>query len=79
MSELVPLCQIRDGQIVLIAQIAGGHGIVQRLRVLGLRPGVRLTVVSGMFAGGPIVLQIGRTQTALGRGICRNILVEPNA
>ena len=53
-----------------------GHGFVDRLHSLGIRPGKRITKVSGMFMRGPVTLQVGRAQVAIGYGMAGKILVE---
>ena len=54
----------------------GGYGFVDRLHSLGIRPGRRVTKVSGMFMRGPVTLQVGRAQIAVGYGMAGKILVE---
>ncbi len=71
-----PLTEVPPGGTVTVVEVGGANGVHDRLRALGIRPGVRVTKVSSLFAHGPIVILHGRTQTALGRGICRKILVE---
>ncbi|NIA13646.1 MAG: ferrous iron transport protein A [Nitrospiraceae bacterium] len=76
MSKQVPLTEIPEGSSACVVEIAGGTGVHDRLRALGIRAGVQVTKVSDSFASGPIVVRHGQTQTALGRGICRKIVVE---
>jgi ferrous iron transport protein A len=54
----------------------GGYGFIDRLHSLGIRPGRRVTKVSGMFMRGPVTLQVGRAQVAIGYGMAGKILVE---
>ena len=73
----MPLTQIEAGQPRRVVAIHGGEDIRTRLRMLGIRPGVKVTkVTGGLFRNGPIVIKHGQTQTALGHGICSRILVE---
>lgn len=77
MSEKrLALADVAAGETVLVCAIEGGHGIHDRLQAIGIRAGVKVTKVTDSFAHGPIVVQHGQTQTALGRGICQKILVE---
>jgi len=81
--------QMQPGQSGTVVQILGGHGphrgrghggyghgFVDRLHSLGIRPGRRITKVSGMFMWGPVTLQVGRAQVAIGYGMAGRILVE---
>ena len=82
----ITVCQMRPGQSGTVVQILEGHGyhrgrgyghgFVDRLHSLGIRPGVRIIKVSAMFMRGPVTLQVGRAQVAIGFGMARKILVE---
>jgi len=76
MSERIPLTEVAQGATVKVAEVPDGIGVQLRLKALGIRPGISITKVTGSFAYGPIVVRQGETQTALGRGICKKILVE---
>lgn len=75
-SSPIPLTEAAAGVSVLVKEIEGGHGVQDRLKSLGIRSGVHVVKIADSFAHGPIVVKHGRTQTALGRGICQKILVE---
>lgn len=79
MTKRIALTEVAAGSTVAVAEILGGHGIHHRLRALGIRPGSAVKKISDSLAGGPIVVQCGASQTALGRGICEKILVETPA
>lgn len=64
------------GQEFVVEQIAAGHGATRRLLDLGLYPGVRVSVVATHPWRGPVVVRVGGTQVALGRGIAGKILVR---
>jgi Fe2+ transport system protein FeoA len=83
----ITVCQMRPGQSGIIVQILEGyghqrgrghgcHGLAGRLHSLGVRPGKRITKVSGMFMRGPVTLQVGQAQLAIGYGMAGKILVE---
>jgi len=88
MKELrqITVRQMQPGQSGTVVQILEGHGhhrgrghgygFVDRLHSLGIRPGRRITKVSGMFMRGPVTLQVGRAQVAIGYGMAGKILVE---
>ncbi|TET38126.1 MAG: ferrous iron transport protein A [Dehalococcoidia bacterium] len=68
--------QMQGGQSGTVIQISGGHGLVNRLYALGIRPGKRITKVSSMFMRGPVTLQVDRSQVAIGFGMAGKILIE---
>lgn len=83
----ITVCQMRPGQSGTIVQILEGyghqrgrghgcHGLAGRLQALGVRPGKRITKLSGMFMRGPVTLQVGQAQLAIGYGMAGKILVE---
>lgn len=68
--------QMQPGQSGRVIQILGGHGLVNRLNSLGIRPERRITKVSAMFMRGPVTLQVGRAQVAIGFRMAGRIMVE---
>ena len=76
MVQRVPLAVMRAGETGEVIEITGGRGIGNRLRALGIKNGVKVTKVSGAFARGAVIVQVGRAQTALGFGISNKIFVE---
>lgn len=82
----ITVSQMRAGQSGRVVQIleghghhrdrGHGHGFVDRLHSLGIRPGTRITKVSAMFMRGPVTLQVGQAQVAIGYGMAGKILVE---
>jgi len=72
----LPLSQMETGQSGIVFQIQGGRGLMNRLSSLGIRPGQRVTKVSSMFMRGPITIQLGNAQVAIGFGMANRIIVE---
>ncbi len=64
-----------DGVIV---EIHGGHIMISRLSTLGLMVGAKIKKVSQHIMSGPVVVEIGRTQIAIGIGIAKKVLVFVN-
>lgn len=75
MSE-VTLIDLASGKEAVIESIRGGRGMRYRLNSLGLREGTRLKKISRIGLGGPVVVEVERTQLALGRGMARRIIVR---
>ena len=67
---------MRPGQTGIVVDLTGGHGMVRRMQAMGLRPGVPITKLGVQPFRGPVSLQVGHTEVALGFGIARRIMVE---
>ena len=70
------LAGMRIGQSGVVVQIQGGHGLVNRLNSLGIRPGKRITKISSMIMRGPVTIEVDRARVAIGFGMARRIIVE---
>ncbi len=65
------------GRPLRVADIRGGHEIRSRLATLGVLPGVVLQVVVKGPLGGPVLVEVDGSRLAIGRGLARQVLVEP--
>jgi ferrous iron transport protein A len=74
----IPLNRMEAGQSGRVTQIQGGRGFINRLSSLGIRPGQNITKISAMFMKGPVTVQIGNAQVAVGFGMARRIMVRPD-
>jgi len=72
----ISLTLMRAGQSGTVVQIQGGHGLVNRLAALGIRPGKRITKVSSMLMQGPVTVEVDRAQVAMGFGMAKRLIVE---
>ena len=75
-SEQITLRQMQTGQSGNVVQIQGGHGLINRLSALGIRPGKKITKVGSMFMRGPVTVQLDGTQVAIGFGMANKVIVE---
>jgi len=75
-GRLITLRQMWSGQSGIVANIEGGHGLVNRLNALGIRPGKRITKVSSMLMRGPVTIQLDSAQVAIGFGMANKIIVK---
>ena len=75
-EKLVTLRQMRTGQSGIVLQIQGGHGLINRLSALGIRPGQRITKVGSTFMRGPVTIKVGNARVAIGFGMANKIIVE---
>ena len=70
------LRDLSPGESGKISKIDGGHGMVNRLAALDIRPGKRIIKLNSGFMRGPVTIEVDRTQVAIGFGMARGILVE---
>ena len=75
-DKQMTLARMQTGQSGLVIKVQGGHGLINRLSALGIRPGKRITKVSSMFMRGPVTIQVDRAQVAIGFGMANRIIVE---
>ena len=75
-GKIVTLREMRTGQRGKVVELQGGHGLVNRLSALGIRPGKKITKVSSMLMRGPVTIQSGQTRLAIGFGMAGKIIVE---
>lgn len=77
-NEHIILTQMRTGQKGTVVEVQGGHGMAGRLSAMGIRPGKKITKIGSMFMRGPVTVQVDRTQVAIGFGMAKKIIVEPD-
>ena len=70
------LRQMQIGQSGIVFQIQGGRGLINRLNALGIRPRQRVTKVGSTFMRGPVTIQVGNAQVAIGFGMANKIIVR---
>lgn len=75
-GKQVTLAWMRAGQSGVVVEILGGRMVTNRLSALGIRPGKRITKVSSMLMRGPVAVQVGNAQLAIGFGMANRIIVE---
>jgi len=70
------LSELKNGTHGRIIKIGGGQQAVKRLSALGIVPGKEIVKVSGMPLHGPVIVDVDRTQVALGFGLAKKVFVE---
>jgi Fe2+ transport system protein FeoA len=73
---ITTLEKLKDGMEAVVKEIHGGHNLRQRLGGLGIHPQDRLKVLRSGFLGGPVLIEIHRTQVGIGHGMAGKIEVE---
>ncbi|MGC9003046.1 MAG: FeoA family protein [Dictyoglomus sp.] len=73
---VIPLAMVSEGERVEIVDfIKPGRGLLCRLRDIGISPG-RIVEVLANQGHGPILLKIGESRIAIGRGMAMKILTR---
>ena len=76
MEKITVLSQLAVNQKARILQINGGFGFQRRLKVMGIREGQIIKVVSRQPFRGPFTIAIGGSNITIGRGMANKIAVE---
>lgn len=64
------------GQSGTVVEVLGGGGLLVRLDTMGIRVGKQVKKSGGIFGRGPVVVQVGGTQAAMGHGMAKQVVVE---
>ena len=75
-NEQLTLAEMRTGQTGTVVGVLGGHGLIQRLDALGIRPGKKVTKLSSTLFRGPVTLRVNNSRVAVGFGMAKKIIVE---
>jgi Fe2+ transport system protein FeoA len=73
---VTPLSLAPAGEPLTIVDVRGGRRLRHRLSRLGLVPGTVVEVMQSL-GHGPVILAVGESRLALGRGASHKILVAP--
>jgi ferrous iron transport protein A len=76
-GDSLDLTSLRDGESGRVVGLRGGREALEKLQAMGIGIGAVVAKKSSAARRGPIVIEKGRTQVALGYGIAKGILVEP--
>jgi len=71
---VIPLSMVEENKLVRIVRIAGGRGFVSKLMNMGINEGEIIKVLNN--TSGPMVISLGNSRIALGRGASFKIFVE---
>jgi ferrous iron transport protein A len=73
---MTPLSLAPVGEPLTVVDVRAGKRLRQRLADMGLTVGTVIQVVPGI-GHGPVILSIGDTRLALGRGASHKVIVRP--
>jgi len=65
---------VEENKLVKIVRIAGGRGLVSKLMNMGINEGEIIKVLNN--TRGPVLISVGNSRIALGRGASFKIFVE---
>lgn len=71
---MISLLQLENNSYAEVIDIKGGAGFLRRLESMGVRVGCKILKISD--TPGPVIIKVGSTQLAIGRGIASKIFVE---
>ncbi len=71
----VTLDRMTKGAKGKVVSIAGGRGATLKLAAQGIAPGMLIEKV-GHLRGGPILVKVGRSQVAIGKGLASKVVVR---
>jgi ferrous iron transport protein A len=71
------LIQLDIGKMAIIKELQGGQQVIHRLEAMGITPGSSIVKKNASVMKGPLVVQKGSFQMAIGYGMAKKIIVEP--
>lgn len=69
------LSMAREGEQVVLKNIAWGEKLKRRLQDMGLTPGVKFSIISSN-TNGSLIINLRGSRLVLGRGMAQKILVD---
>jgi ferrous iron transport protein A len=72
-GNMARLTELGPREIGIVVQVAGGHGLRQKLALGGIKKGSWSRLVSS--SKGPIIVERGGGQIAIGRGTAQKVVV----
>lgn len=76
MDKRVSLAQMEVGKSGKIVEIHGGQEMSLKLENLGIRVGEEIKKVNQQALRGPVVVEVGKSQVAIGFGMATKVLIE---
>lgn len=73
----INLTRLKNGQSARVIKVQGDHQFIDRLEAMGILPDTTIVKKSASLMKGPIVIEKGEMQLAIGYEMAQKILVEP--
>ena len=74
--SLQDLTQVKAEDVCEIVEIRGGRGLIEKLAVMGITIGTKVKKISSQIMKGPVTIQVGNTQIAIGFGMAKKVIVK---
>lgn len=74
-SLILPLSELKIGELASLYEIQAGRNVTCRLTSLGFTPGVMIEMIQN-YGHGPVVVSLRDTRVALGRNEARKTIVR---
>jgi Fe2+ transport system protein FeoA len=71
------LTELGSGNSAKVINLQGSHNLMGKLEAMGIVPGTIILKKSAIAGKGPIIVEKGVVQFAVGYDMAKNILVEP--
>lgn len=68
--------ELANGTMATVKKLSGTSQFIAKMESMGIFPGSVITKKSSSIMGGPIVIEKGATQIAIGHKSAKNIIVE---
>ncbi|WP_297516814.1 FeoA family protein [Thermococcus sp.] len=72
---IVPLLSLVPGERGVVVDLRGGPNFRSRLYAMGLAPGAVVRVLEN-YPRGPVIIEVGGTRLALGKGMASRVFVR---
>lgn len=66
---------MKIGDTATVKMINGGRSMHLKLESMGLREGVKIRKKSSVMSNGPVIIEVGATQIAIGAEMAKKILI----
>ncbi len=76
--DIIPLSEIQPGNSVKIVSLFGGKQFIQKLTLMGLKPGLTMQVIENPQQS-PLTVRVDDKELKIGQGMAHRIFVEPVA
>lgn len=75
-NKTMSLLKLHPDEEARIINIEGGRGFRSKLRIMGIREGQRIKIISKQPFNGPITVTVNGCQLTIGRGMAQRIIIE---
>jgi len=70
------LVKAEAGKSYRVVKIIGGYGMIRKLNLLGVKEGKTIKKISSQPMRGPVVIEVGESQVAIGYRMAARVTIE---